>query len=63
MRYNLSIPDDMAATIRELSAQHSVTFRNVLLTMLRIGLLVIKTPGARLLVLDGDGEREVMLVW
>ena len=64
-RYNLALPEDMFREVEQLAEQEHTTVLEVIRRSVKLGLLaasVQKTPGASLVIRQGENEREIILL-
>ena len=64
-RYNLALPEDMFRAVEQLAQQEHTTVLEVIRRSVKLGLLaadVQKTPGASLVIRQGETEREIILL-
>ena len=64
-RYNLVLPQPLFDELQKIADERHSTVLEVLKQFIRLGLLVSKTemsPGARVIVREGERERELMLI-
>ena len=64
-RYNLALPEDLFREVELIAEQEHTTVLEVIRRSVKLGLLaasVQKTPGASLLIRQGETEREIILL-
>jgi hypothetical protein len=64
-RYSLVLPEDLFAAIQELAGQRQTTVVDLIRRFIKLGLIAAKiedTPGAALIVREGDTERQIILL-
>ena len=64
-RYNLSLPPELYEELEALAEKQHTTLLEVIRRSLKLGLLAAKiqdTPGASLIIREGEKERELMLI-
>src|SRR5262245_24968443 len=64
-RYSLVLPEDLFMAIQELADQRQTTVVDLIRRFIKLGLIAAKiedTPGAALLIREGDTERQIILL-
>jgi hypothetical protein len=64
-RYSLVLPEDLFTAIQELADQRQTTVVDLIRRFIKLGLIAAKiedTPGAALIIRDGDTERQIILL-
>jgi hypothetical protein len=64
-RYSLVLPEDLFMAIQELADQRQTTVVDLIRRFIKLGLIAAKiedTPGAALIIRDGDTERQIILL-
>lgn len=64
-RYNLVLPETLFDELQKLAEERHTTVVELLRRFIKLGLLTIQleeTPGAALLIREGDTEREVVFL-
>jgi hypothetical protein len=64
-RYNLSLPVKLYEDLEEIATKEHATVLEVIRRILKLGLLVAKikdTPGATIVIREGEKERELILL-
>ena len=64
-RYNLAVPEDLFNEVQRIAEQRGTTFVEMVRRFIRLGILtahIEETPGAALIIREGDVERQVLLV-
>ncbi len=63
-RYNLVVPEELYSEVENLANRRHTTVVEMLRRFIRLGLIAAKvdeTPGAALLIREGDKERQLLL--
>jgi hypothetical protein len=64
-RYSLVLPDDLFTAIQELADQRQTTVVDLIRRFIKLGLIAAKiedTPGAALIIRDGDSEQRIIFL-
>jgi hypothetical protein len=64
-RYSLVLPEDLFAAIQALADQRQTTVVDLIRRFIKLGLIAAKiedTPGAALIIRDGDSEQQIILL-
>ena len=64
-RYSLVLPEDLFTALQQLADQRQTTVVDLIRRFIKLGLIAAKiedTPGAALIIREGDTEREVILL-
>jgi len=64
-RYSLVLPEDLFTAIQALADQRQTTVVDLIRRFIKLGLIAAKiedTPGAALIIRDGDTERQIILL-
>jgi hypothetical protein len=64
-RYSLVLPEDLFTAIQELADQRQTTVVDLIRRFIKLGLIAAKiedTPGAALIIREGDTERQIILL-
>src|SRR5439155_13554394 len=64
-RYSLVLPEDLFTAIQALADQRQTTVVDLIRRFIKLGLIAAKiedTPGAALLIREGETEREIILL-
>ena len=64
-RYSLVLPEDLFTAIQALADQRQTTVGDLIRRFIKLGLIAAKiedTPGAALIIRDGDTERQIILL-
>lgn len=64
-RYQLSLPNDLFAGIQAIAFHHQCSTLEILRRLIKYGMLVyniVQDPKARLIIKEGETEREIILV-
>jgi hypothetical protein len=64
-RYSLVLPDDLFTAIQALADQRQTTVVDLIRRFIKLGLIAAKiedTPGAALIIRDGDSEQRIIFL-
>jgi hypothetical protein len=64
-RYSLVLPDDLFTAIQALADQRQTTVVDLIRRFIKLGLIAAKiedTPGAALIIRDGDSEQQIIFL-
>jgi hypothetical protein len=64
-RYNLALPEPLYEELQTLADREHTTILELLRRFIKLGLLAVKvqdTPGAALIIREGESEREIVLL-
>ena len=64
-RYSLVLPEDLFTALQTLADQRQTTVVDLIRRFIKLGLIAAKiedTPGAALLIREGETEREIILL-
>jgi hypothetical protein len=64
-RYSLVLPEDLFTAIQELADKRQTTVVDLIRRFIKLGLIAAKiedTPGAALIIRDGDTEQQIILL-
>ena len=64
-RYSLVLPEDLFTAIQALADQRQTTVVDLIRRFIKLGLIAAKiedTPGAALIIRDGDTEQQIILL-
>jgi len=64
-RYSLALPEDLFMAIQELADQRQTTVVDLIRRFIKLGLIAAKiedTPGAALIIRDGDSEQQIIFL-
>ena len=64
-RYSLVLPEDLFTALQELADQRQTTVVDLIRRFIKLGLIAAKiedTPGAALIIREGDTERQIILL-
>ena len=64
-RYSLVLPEDLFTAIQALADQRQTTVVDLIRRFIKLGLIAAKiedTPGAALIIRDGDSEQQIILL-
>jgi len=64
-RYNLVLPEDLFSEVEKLAEKRQTTVVDILRRFIKLGLLasqIEESPGAALLIREGDTERQIILI-
>lgn len=64
-RYNLALPEDLFDSIHELADKEHTTVLEILRKFIRLGLIaadISKDSNSKLIIREGDVEREILLL-
>ena len=64
-RYNLVLPEDLFTALQELADQRQTTVVDLIRRFIKLGLIAAKvedTPGAALIIREGDTEQRIILL-
>ena len=64
-RYSLVLPEDLFSAIQELADKRQTTVVDLIRRFIKLGLVAAKiedTPGAALIIRDGDSEQQIILL-
>jgi hypothetical protein len=64
-RYSLVLPDDLFTAIQALAERRQTTVVDLIRRFIKLGLIAAKiedTPGAALIIRDGDSEQQIILL-
>jgi hypothetical protein len=64
-RYSLALPEDLFTAIQELADKRQTTVVDLIRRFIKLGLIAAKiedTPGAALIIRDGDTEQQIILL-
>jgi predicted transcriptional regulator len=62
-RYNLVLPAEVFDEVKTIADSRNTTVKQLLHRFIKLGLIAIKideTPGAALIIREGDSEREIV---
>ena len=64
-RYSLVLPEDLFAALQELADTRQTTVVDLIRRFIKLGLIAAKiedTPGAALIIRDGDSEQQIIFL-
>lgn len=64
-RYSLVLPEDLFTAVQHLATQRQTTVVDLIRRFIKLGLIAARledTPGAALIIREGESEREILLL-